>query len=50
MLAHTSLKASFSFGVVYSLAVKAMVIPVLNDSKMLDIGLYVSIVLVDLRL
>ena len=30
MVAHTSLKASFSLGVVYSLAVNAMVIPVLE--------------------
>jgi hypothetical protein len=33
MIAHTSLKASFSLGVVYSLAVKATVIPVCNVFK-----------------
>ena len=31
MVAHTSLKASFSLGVVYSLAVKAMIIPVFES-------------------
>ena len=36
MVAHTSLKASFSLGVVYSLAEKAMVIPVFVQNAMLD--------------
>ena len=47
MVAHTSLKASFSLGVAYSLAVKAIVIPVYKEMIMIGI---IFIILVDLRL